>query len=146
MKVIAPRYSNCLLILFYLLLRGKIHFIVGVNSDSSWWPWHFLTLNKKGHALHFSHILKHEWNHLAPWWFLGRIQGIAKCKQKEIIAQHHKEIRFVTNRIYLSLTICFIFCAFAIIPYLIVFALYPYCFVIYWPIHAIVRKLQQSLK
>lgn len=135
-----PHFSNCLLSIQYLYLRKKIHTLVLINSDSAWWPYHFLVLNKKGHVLHFSHILPDKWNHWAPWWFLGKYVGIRKTKQQAMLVKMHKRVCFQFTNIHFHILMAFLTCCILYPLYPIAFLLYTPAFLIYWFFHAIKHR------
>lgn len=74
----ASQWSNCFLLLFYLVVRGRVGRLVAVSTLNSWFPWHLVAISPNGHALHFQAEHPHDCNALAPWWFVGRLQGVRR--------------------------------------------------------------------
>lgn len=97
-------YSNCYFVTFYLFMRLRnIQRFVAVSSLSSWFPYHFLVINKRGHALHFNHALPHELNTFAPFWFLGKIEGIRLSKQQKMLAKMNRKVCVDSTNIALTI-------------------------------------------
>lgn len=109
-------------------MRCKVDKVVGQSSDSKLPICHFMVLNKKGNAIHFTHVLPHKDNHWAPWWFLGKWEGIPKVKQEKLLKRTGRRILFKTDQVFLFLVIFHIIYFALVIPWMIIWGLYPIWF------------------
>jgi hypothetical protein len=132
MKIPQAFYSNCYFGTFYLLLRGKVSEVVGVDSESALTFCHFIALNKNGHAIHFMHSLPHRENRLAPFWFLGKWSGIRKSQQAKVLKKCKKRIRFRTKRVGLFVFIFHLIWLLLFVPWMVSWVLYPIVWNFYW--------------
>lgn len=78
MKQPGERWANCFFFLCYAIMRGRVTQLCAVSTIDGWFPWHLVGLSERGHAVHFRAVLPHERNLLAPWWFVGRIEGVRR--------------------------------------------------------------------
>lgn len=88
-------FSNCFLCLLYLLIRGRVVKVAVISPQRGRWMPHLAALNAHGDALHFHHVLPDEENPHAPWWFLGRIEGISRERIHMILAVAKRHVMFV---------------------------------------------------
>lgn len=126
-----PVWNNCVMAMLYLYARKKINAVLIVQSNSKWWPFHYLVY-RKGYVLHFNHILPHRQNPLAPFWFIGRYEVMKISKLKEILKKEKRKIYCVTTRVHLFVLLDFLFCALIAIPWMLAWFFYPLCWSFYW--------------
>lgn len=127
-----PLYSNCYFGAIYLFLRRKVHKLIAISTNNTYWPWHFVTVNKNNDIIHFIHILPHQDNQMAPWWFLGRFEGIPKDKCKRILKQQKRKVLWTINSGLLIFIILSSIGIIMSIPWIFGWALYPFCWCLYW--------------
>lgn len=142
-KQASPKYGNCLFSLFYLFLRGKISKIAVVNSNSRFFPIHFIILNRRNNAIHFHNILPHKENRLAPWWFLGRHEVILASKQDKYLKKHKRKIYFVTKKIKWFMSFSLTVIAVYSIPWIVSWALYSPIWAVVSGAHAVRLNIKQ---
>lgn len=123
-------YSNCVFALLYLLLRGKVKKIIGISSIGKTRSIisHVITINKYGHALHFKHIMGHEYNTFAPWWFWGKISGISAKNQKEALNKSGRKIIWTSDKVYIIGFLFFLLFFILAIPWLFCWLMYSIYF------------------
>lgn len=99
-------YSNCFFGILYLILRGKIDKVVLISSNTKYFPYHFVGINKKGNALHFATTLKGDTH--APFWFEGIFIGISKRKQKEMLQASNRVVYGTMDpKVFLLISLAF---------------------------------------
>lgn len=133
--------GNCLIGLIYLICIGKIEKIVCISTVSKWWPVHYIGITHKGHAIHFGHILDHKYNTYAPFWFIGKYQGVTRSKLQDEL---HKSGRYIVdeiNRVKLFALLGSIVVALFVLPVGVYMAIYPF----YSLSRSVVRLLCKSL-
>src|SRR4051812_5156367 len=117
-----PVWNNCLLAICYLIIRGQVKSVVAVSSLSPWFPWHFIGVTGRGHAIHFQTLGDRD--ELAPFWFDGCFVGVSSLRQEEVLAASGRRLHFVVPmRIFLMTTLCFLS---LVLPlWLLAFAAFP---------------------
>lgn len=125
-------YSNCLFAMFYLYMRGKVDRVVAVSSHSKWWPYHFVSLTKKGHVLHFTHVLPDERNPHAPWWFLGKFEGIRSSRLQQALIDNDRKVCWQFQKPIYGIGLLAAVTLMLAIPWMIAWGLYPLCWTLKW--------------
>jgi len=136
-------FGNCFFAVMYLFLRGNVKEVIGVNSTTKFVPYHFITINKKGHVIHFDNEYPDEENRFAPWWFFGRLEGIKKRDIPVKLKEMDRTVLFRTNHVNLIMTLFCMAWAAMFVPYLLGWMLYPLYWNIKWAFKA-VKKPRQS--
>lgn len=76
-------FSNCLFGAIYLLIRMSDAVAVGaVRPIGGWFPFHLVVIGRRGRVIHFASVMPHRENRLAPFFFLGRYEGVAGRRAK----------------------------------------------------------------
>lgn len=95
-------FSNCLLGVLYLCLRGQAS-RVAVVSAHAWYCLHFAAFTKRGHALHFRYKFPQK-----PMWFLGHFQGVSRSQVPAELDREGRTILAVAPaRLFLPLGILY---------------------------------------
>lgn len=116
-------YSNCYFGILYLIARNKIDKVVLVSSNTKYFPYHFVGINKRGHALHFATTLKGDTH--APFWFEGTFIGISKKKQVDMLRESNRKIHGTMSPALFFL-LSFIFMAVVSPIWCLCWGLYPF--------------------
>jgi len=132
-------YGNCFFAIFYLYLRGKIHSLAAVSSDIKWWPWHFIILNRCGHAIHFMHTRDDDPH--APLWYLGHYEGIPKRSLERCLKLSGRRIKFRSRRILIFMIIFSLGWLALSIPWMVGWGLWQLWWNVSWGYRALKRNI-----
>lgn len=137
-----PVFGNCFFAMFYLLLRGKASKIIVVNSETPWWPHHYVVINKNGHALHFQHFYPYDsdQNNYAPWWFQGQYMGIKKSDQEQVLREMNRAIKYTIENNALATVIVFTVWFLLFVPWVLAWMSYTPFWCLRWFLHAAKRR------
>ena len=138
-----PEFGNCFFAVMYLFLRGNVKEVIGVNSTTKFIPYHFITINKNGHVIHFDDIYPDEENEFAPWWFWGQMKGIKKNDIPAKLKEMDRTILFRTKKVKSIMVLFCVAWAAMFVPYLLGWMLFPLWWNIKWAFKAI-KKPRQS--
>jgi hypothetical protein len=137
-------YNNCFFVLFYLILRGKAAKIVFVSSHGKLRHFiaHFLVVDEKDNVLHFHHLLAHEFNPFAPWWFKGKVVVVHKNEAAAALKASGRRVLWTTDSLMLGLLLCTFIWKILFIPWMVCWTLYP----IYWNLKSGVDAIRKNKK
>ncbi len=139
-----PELGNCFFGIIYLFLRGGVGQIIGVTSTTRWWPYHFVMLNKKGHALHFMHTYPHEENQFAPWWFTGHYEGIRRSQINARLQESGREVVFRLSTAGPLMALFFLVWLALFVPWISAWAIYPLYWNLKWAWKALVILFRRT--
>lgn len=145
MKIQRPMYSNCFFGAIYLIFRGCIRHIVVLDSISRKVPFHFIGLNKNKQVVHFNHVLEPRFNTIAPWWFLGRFEGVSRRIQKQMLEKSGRKIIFYLGPSFIALPVFLFVWIILCVPWTIFWALYTWYWNFYWLFHGIKKGIKKWL-
>lgn len=129
----SSEWGNCFLLLCYLVIRGRVARLAAVSTLDSWFPWHLVALTHCGHAIHFQAEYPHEWNTLAPWWFVGRVQGVRRSSLSEALEESGRTLSWSINSRAAVYGVTLITAAVLVLPWVVAWAIWP----IYWLAHSV---------
>ncbi|TWT89716.1 hypothetical protein Mal64_00950 [Pseudobythopirellula maris] len=119
------QWGNCYFLVAYLALRGRVNRLVALSTTHSVWPWHLVALTKQGHAIHLRAVLEHAENPLAPWWFLGRLEGVANSQLEAALQESGRRICWsLSTRWSIGMLLATVYGVMAI-PWMVAWGLWP---------------------
>jgi len=134
-----PTWGNCFFATLYLILRGKVKKIIAINSESPWWPHHYLVANKKGHILHFNHVHSHVQNRFAPWWFEGQFVGVRKRDQEKLLKKMKRTVIFQRSVWFGGFALLAVY-VILFVPWVLTWTLFTPLWCVWWTFDALRKR------
>ena len=119
-------WGNCLGGAIYLWLRGKVSEIILISSTTKWWPYHYVTLNKRGQLLQFSSTQDSKGeSFLAPFFYRGCFSGISKKRQEEVLKESGRVVIWRSTKVSKLMWLFIFVYSLLFIPVYFIWCFYP---------------------